>query len=240
MNVSVYCGKWLIPAKNGTRYMDKIFPVEGKKQGDLQHIIDNTNKGKRFKKKCVVSSQSLYSLHKTKITHLFLRDPYSHLYSAIHTDLWGHISTEDKKIGLSPDNVNLLNSIHSYIGDGTGHWCCDLYESLFWLLKKKGNIIVLPLSELTPFIESLGYKEKYNPNDYNFKELTPDEINLIDNISRKDVIDWLKLYYPYLWNNIMKLLQKDIPYYNRILKGEFGPELPKVKNLSIDYSKKFL
>ena len=238
MDIAIYCGKWICPAKNGTRYMDKIFPV--KSQGDLQHVQTNASKGKKQKKKCVIQSESLYLLHNTKVTHLFLRDPLSHLYSAIHTDLWGHTSFEQKQIGLSNDNTNLLKSIYSYTSNGTGHWTCDLYKSLFWLLKKRPDIVVLPLSELTPFMESMGYKEKYNPNDYNFKEIEYDEIKLINKISRKEIIDWLKVYHPYVWNNIMKLLQKDIPYYNRILKRDFGPELPKVKGLSMNWSKNFL
>jgi hypothetical protein len=225
MDIAIYCGKWILPAKNGTRYLDKIF--NPKTQGNLQDLLSDSLNNKEFKSKYVIQSESLPLLSPTNVTHLFLRDPYSQLYSAIYTDLWGHTSFEDKKLGLSKNNTNLLKSIHSYTSNGTGHWCSDLYQSLFELLKKKPDIIVLPLPELTPFMESMGYKEKYNPLDYNFKELTVDEINLINNISRKEVIDWLQLYHPHIWNNIIELLQKDIPYYNRIIKGDFKMDLPK-------------
>jgi hypothetical protein len=224
MDIAIYCGKWILPAKNGTRYLDKIFnpkTLRFKTQGNLEGFLSDSKNGNEFKSKYVINSKELYMLSQTNVTHLFLRDPYSHLESAIYTDLWGHTSIEDKKYGLSKNNTNLLKSIDLYSSNGTGHWVCNLYQSLFELLKKKPDIIVLPLSELTPFMESMGYYEKYNPTDYNFKELTSDEINLINNISRKEVIDWLQLFHPHIWSSIIELLQKDIPYYNKIIKGDY-------------------
>jgi len=239
MDIAVYCGKWILPAKNGTRYLDKIFTP--KTQGNLEDLLSDNSSGNEFKSKYVIHSEDLYFLSETNVTHLFLRDPYSQLHSAIHTDLWGHTSLKQKQIGLSNNNVDLLKLIHSYTSNGTGHWACDLYQSLFWLLKKKPDIIVLPLSELTSFMESMGYKEKYNPTDYNFKDLQHDEIfHQLNNISRKEMIDWLKSNHPHIWNNIIKLLQKDIPYYNRIIKGDFKMDLPKIKKLSIEDTKNIL
>lgn len=226
MDIAIYCGKWILPAKNGTRYLDKIFLP--KTQGNLEDLISDSKNGNEFKSKYVIQSEDLYFLNQTNVTHLFLRDPYSQLYSAIYTDLWGHTSFKDKKKGLSKDNTNLLKSIDLYISNGTGHWVRNLYQSLFELLNKKPDIIVLPLSELTPFMESMGYYEKYNPTDYNFKELTPDEINLINNISRQEVINWLQLFHPHIWNNIIELLQKDIPYYNKIINGDYLTDSPKM------------
>jgi len=54
------------------------------------------------------------------------------------------------------------------------------------------------------------------------------------------MIDWLKSNHPHIWNNIIKLLQKDIPYYNRIIKGDFKMDLPKIKKLSIEDTKNIL
>jgi hypothetical protein len=225
MDIAIYCGKWILPAKNGTRYLDKIFnpkTLRFKTQGNLQDLLSDSLNGNEFKSKHVIPSEDLHLLSQTNVTHLFLRDPYSHLESAIYTDLWGHTSFEDKKLGLSKDNTNLLKSIDLYTSNGTGHWCSDLYQSLFELLKKKPDIIVLPLSELTSFMESMGYKEKYNPTDYNFKNLQPGEVfHQLNNISRKEVIDWLQLFHPHIWSNIIELLQKDIPYYNKIIKGDY-------------------
>jgi hypothetical protein len=239
MDIAVYCGKWICPAKNGTRYMDKIFPT--KSQGSMIELIKNSSKGKKVKTKCVFPPESCYLIHQTKVTHLFLRDPLSHLHSAIHTDLWGHMSTKDRNNGLRTDNPKIMELIELYPQKGTGHWCHNLYESLYWLLKKKGNVKVLPLNELTPFMESLGYKEKYNPDDYNFKNLTYDDVLLnTKNINRKEVVEWVKTNYPYVWNNIMLWVRRDSVYYNKLIKGDFGPELPKVKGLSIDDTKKFL
>jgi hypothetical protein len=76
----------------------------------------------------------------------------------------------------------------------------------------------------------MGYYEKYNPDDYNFKNATGDDINLnIVNITRTDLFKWLSKKYPNEINKIVKLLMVEISYYNKIINKDFGPELPKVK-----------
>jgi hypothetical protein len=224
MNIAIYCGKYILPAKNGTRYLDRIFPTTGEEQGNLNNLLKNT------KIKTVIESNELYMLSKTDVTHLFIREPSSQLQSALYTDFWGHISTEERKNGLSKDNNKIKNLLALYTTTGTGHWCSDLYQSLYWLLKRKQDIKVLPLSELTPFMESMGYYEKYNRDDYNFKNATGDDINLnIVSITRTDLFKWLSKNYPNEINKIVKLLMVEISYYNKIINKDFGPELPKVK-----------
>jgi hypothetical protein len=228
MNIAIYCEKWILPAKNGTRYLDRIFPTTGEEQGNSTNLL--TNK----KIKTVIESNELYMLNETDVTHLFIREPTSQLESALYTDLWGHISTEERKKGLTKDNSKIVNLLTLYTSIGTGHWCCDLYQSLYWLLKRKQDIKVLPLSELTTFMESMGYYEKYNPTDYNFKNPTGDDINLnIVNITRTELFKWLAKNYPNHINNIVKLLLVEISYYNKIMNKDFGPELPKLKKLPI-------
>lgn len=224
MNITIYCGKWILPAKNGTRYLDRIFPTTGEEQGNLNNLLKNT------KIKTVIESNELYMLSKTDVTHLFIREPSSQLQSALYTDLWGHLTAEERKLGLTNENNRIVELLNSYTSSGTGHWCSDLYQSLYWLLKRKQDIKVLPLSELTPFMESMGYYEKYNPDDYNFKNATGDDINLnIVNITRTDLFKWLSKNYPNEINKIVKLLMVEISYYNKIINKDFGPELPKVK-----------
>jgi len=224
MNIAIYCGKYILPAKNGTRYLDRIFPTTGEEQGNLNNLLKNT------KIKTVIESNELYMLSKTDVTHLFIREPSSQLQSALYTDLWGHITPEERKLGLTNENNRIVELLNSYTSSGTGHWCSDLYQSLYWLLKRKQDIKVLPLSELTPFMESMGYYEKYNPDDYNFKNATGDDINLnIVNITRTDLFKWLSKNYPNEINKIVKLLMVEISYYNKIINKDFGPELPKVK-----------
>lgn len=225
MDIAIYCGKWILPAKNGTRYLDKIFNTES--QGNSSDLLENT-----LKDKCVIQSNELYMLAETNVTHLFIREPSTQLQSALYTDLWGHISPEERKLGLTKDNTKIINLLTLYTSIGTGHWCCDLYQSLYWLLKRKQDIKVLPLSELTPFMESMGYDEKYNPTDYNFKNPTSDDLNLeVRNITRTELFKWLAKNYPNHINNIVKLLMVEILYYNKIMNGDFGPELNKVKKL---------
>jgi hypothetical protein len=83
-------------------------------------------------------------------------------------------------------------------------------------------------------MESMGYYEKYNPNDYNFKNPTGDDLNLeVSNITRAELFKWLAKNYPNQINKIVKLLMIEISYYNKIVNKDYGPELPKVKKLSI-------
>lgn len=228
MNIAIYCGKWILPAKNGTRYLDRIFPTTGEEQGNATNLL--TNK----KIKSVIESNKLYMLSETDVTHLFIREPTSQFQSALYTDLWGHTSTEEKKLGLSKNNNKIKNLLNSYISTGTGHWCCDLYQSLYWLLKVKPDIKVLPLSELTPFMESMGYYETYIPEDYNFKNLTGDDLNFnVVNITRTELFKWLEENYSNHINRIIKLLMIEISYYNKIMNKDFGPELSKIKKLPI-------
>ena len=225
MDIAIYCGKWILPAKNGTRYLDRIFPTTGEEQGNSNNLFRNK------KIKSVIDSNELYMLASTDVTHLFIREPSSQLESALYTDFWGHITTKERKKGLSKDNNKIKNLLTLYTTTGAGHWCSNLYESLYWLLKRKQDIKVLPLSELTPFMESMGYYEEYNPNDYNFKNPTGDDINLgIKNITRTDLFKWLSKNYPNQINKIVKLLMIEISYYNKIINKDWGPDLPKIKN----------
>jgi hypothetical protein len=230
MDIGIYCGKWILPAKNGTRYLDKIF--NAKSQGNSNDLLNNVSKGKRVKNKCVIQSHELYMLSETNVTHLFIREPTTQLQSALYTDLWGHLTIEERKLGLTNENIRIVELLNSYTVFGTGHWCYNLYQSLYWLLKAKPDIKILPLSELTPFMESLGYYEKYNPNDYNFKNPTGDDVSMdIINVTRIDLFRWLSKNYPKQINNIVTLLMTEISYYNKIINKDFEDELPKVKKL---------
>jgi hypothetical protein len=228
MNIAIYCGKWILPAKNGTRYLDRIFPTTGEEQGNSNDLLNNS------KIKSVIDSDELYMLTKTDVTHLFIREPTTQLQSALYTDLWGHQTPKERKLGLIKDNTKIIDLLHSYTEFGTGHWSYNLYQSLYWLLKRKPDIQILPLSELTPFMESMGYYEKYKSEDYNFKNATSDDKSLgVVNINRNDLFKWLAKNYPNQINKIVKLLMIEISYYNKIMNKDFETELPKLKKLPI-------
>jgi hypothetical protein len=226
MDIAIYCGKWILPAKNGTRYLDRIFPTTGEEQGNSNNLFRNK------KIKSVIDSNELYMLTKTDVTHLFIREPTTQLQSALYTDLWGHLSSEEKLIGHTTENNRITDLLNLYTQFGTGHWCYNLYQSLYWLLKAKPDIVVSPLSELTPFMESMGYYETYIPEDYNFKNLTGNDLVLgVLNVSRDDLFKWLAKNYPNQINKIVKLLMIEISYYNKIMNKDYGPELSKVKKI---------
>ena len=120
MNVAIYCGKWILPAKNGTRYLDRIFPTTGEEQGNSNNLFRNK------KIKSVIYSNQLYMLADTDVTHLFIREPTTQLESALYTDLWGHLMPEERKMGLTKDNKKRINLLTYYTSTGTGHWCNTL------------------------------------------------------------------------------------------------------------------
>jgi hypothetical protein len=76
----------------------------------------------------------------------------------------------------------------------------------------------------------MGYYEKYESEDYNFKNATSDDKSLgVVNINRDDLFKWLAKNYPNQINKIIKLLMIEISYYNKIMNKDFGPDLSKIK-----------
>jgi hypothetical protein len=228
MNISIYNEKWVTPAKCGTRYLDRVFKITTQTNGMY-------NKGKQFCKKILIESNALHTIYKMDtITHLILRNPHDLFESAVHTDIWGHISEKMQQNGIENHSNFIEEMLLKYLNEGTGHWSSTLYMDLYYLLKYRPDIQIIQLSDLTEFvIKETGIKEKYDPTDYNYK------INHFANnfgterYSREYVINWVKEKFPILWGKIIKLYEIDKVWYGKILYGMYTEidELPKIKKI---------
>lgn len=224
MNIAIYKEKWVTPAKCGTRYLDRVFKITTQANSVKE-------RGKQFHKKIVIESNELYTIYDMDtITHLILRNPMDLFESAVHTDMWGHISAEMQSKGIEYSDKFIEEMLFKYLNEGTGHWCSTLYMNLYYLLKYRPDIQIIQLSDLTEFVTNeTGIKEKYDPIDYNFK-LTHFKT---ETYSREYVIKWVKEKYPILWGKVIKLYEIDKIWYGKILYGMYAEkeELPKIKKI---------
>ena len=224
MDISIYDKKWIVPAKCGSRYLDKVFGVTKQNNvgfsgiGNVKQmgvwrnsVLDSPHT------KIAAQSDKIFQFWVLPITHIVLRNPLSHLLSALHTDLWGHLDVPTRNIGLIKENLALKEILLKYTTTGTGHWSPHLYYNLYMLLQKRPDIQIVPLNKLSEFLESVGLEEEYVPDEYNFANM---------GIEREYIINWVKMEYPSIWKRIWELYESDAVWVNRI--GE-NWNLPKIK-----------
>jgi hypothetical protein len=169
--------------------------------------------------KIVAQSDNIFQFWVLPITHIVLRNPLSHLLSALHTDLWGHIDAPTRNIGLIKENLALKEILLKYTTTGTGHWSPHLYYNVYMLLQKRPDIQIVPLNKLSEFLQSVGLEEEYVPDEYNFANM---------GIEREYIINWVKTEYPSIWKRIWELYESDAVWANKI--GEKW-DLPKIKRI---------
>ena len=234
MDITIYNKNWVVPAKCGSRYLDEAFGVSGQFNIQFQSINWDfqltewrTNVMECEHTKMALQSDTIIQSWILPLTHMVIREPISHLESALHTDLWGHITDECREIGLSKDNGYLTEVLLKYTTGGTGHWSPHLYLNLYALLRKRPDIQIVSLTELTPLLESMGLKSEYVPSNYNFEK--------IPGPSRSEIVDWVRDTHPTIWKRISELHMRDIGWYNRIVEGIEKTELKKVLDLSYTY-----
>lgn len=234
MDISIYNKKWLVPAKCGSRYLDSAFGVTD--QFNIQfHSINYDYQLSEWRNnvlsnpftKMALQSDTIIQSWILPLTHMVIREPISQLESALHTDLWGHVPDEVREIGLSPANKHLRDVLVRYTTGGTGHWSPHLYLNLYALLRKRPDIQIVPLTELTEFLRADGLDSEYVQSEYNFER--------ISGPSRSEIIDWVKDTHPTLWKRISELHMKDIGWYNRIVEGIVDSELKPIRDLNYTY-----
>ena len=224
MDISIYHKKWIVPAKCGSRYLDKAFGVTKQNNVGFSGIGNVKQMGVWRNSvldsphiKIAAQSHNIFQFWVLPITHIVLRNPLSHLLSALHTDLWGHLDEPIRAIGLVKGNLHLEEILLKYTKDGTGHWSPHLYYNLYMLSQKRPDIQIVPLNKLSEFLESVGLEEEYVPDEYNFANM---------GIEREYIINWVKMEYPSIWKRIWELYESDAVWVNRI--GE-NWNLPKIK-----------
>ena len=226
MDVSIYHKKWIIPAKCGSRYLDKAFGVteqdnfgfSGIHNKIQMNVWRNSILNSPYTK-IAAQSDKIFQFWILPITHIVLRNPLSHLFSALHTDLWGHLDEPIRAIGLVKGNRGLEEILLKYTTTGTGHWSPHLHYNVYMLLQKRPDIQIVPLNKLSELVESVGLKMDYVPDEYNFSKME---------FSREDIINWVKTEYPSIWKRIWELYESDAVWMNKI--GEKW-NLPKIKRI---------
>jgi hypothetical protein len=228
VDVSIYHKKWIVPAKCGSRYLDKAFGVteqdnfgfsginnEMQLNGWRNTILDSPYT------KIAAQSDKIFQFWVLPITHIVLRNPLSHLLSALHTDLWGHLDEPTRNIGLVKGNLHLEEILLKYTKDGTGHWSPHLYFDLYMLLQKRPDIKVVPIESLTELLNESGFELEYVPSEYNFEK--------VGGPSRDEIINWVKTEYPSIWKRIWERYELDVKWANRITENVGLPKIKKRK-----------
>jgi len=229
VDVSIYHKKWIVPAKCGSRYLDKAFGVtEQDNIGFSASAIFNRIRLDEWRNSVLnsphtkISAQSdrIFQFWILPITHIVLRNPLSHLLSALHTDLWGHLDEPIRTIGLVKGNLHLEEILLKYTSTGTGHWSPNLYYNVYMLLQKRPDVQIVPLNKLSELVESVGLKMDYVPDEYNFANM---------GIEREYIINWVKTEYPSIWKRIWELYESDAIWANRINEKWSLPKIKKRK-----------
>lgn len=227
MDISIYHKKWIVPAKCGSRYLDKAFGVTKQYNVAVSGIkneiqLDNWRNLalNSSHTKIVAQSDNIFQFWILPITHIVLRNPLSHLLSALHTDLWGHLDEPTRAIGLVKGNRGLEEILLKYTTTGTGHWSPNLYYNVYMLLQKRPDIQIVPLNKLSELVESVGLQMDYVPDEYDFSKME---------VSREDIINWVKTEYPSIWKRIWELYESDAVWVNRVGEKWNLPKITKRK-----------
>ena len=229
MDLTLYNKNWLVPAKCGTRHIDKLLGVQSQVNTQFTSHASEKNQAIWFEDilnidavKMMIPSEQLFQYRTLPITHIVLREPIDFLESALHTDLSGHhTNLISKGGGFVSTNSGLMEWLLPYTSTGTGHWSPNLYQNIWYLLQVKRDIQIVPLSELSGFLSANGIHGKYTATDWNFSKIS----------SRKWIIESVKSTFPEIWSKIKAAADIESVYYEYICKGEIL-NLPKTTGLN--------
>jgi len=193
MVVKIYDNTILTPVKCGTRYLDKIL--------ENRRVYSEHEKYLKF----------------PKVKYIIVREPLSHLISALHTETleWINVYTDEN---------DFYHQIGDFISDyGATHWCVPFYEYFYYYRNKYGNDIkVVKLENLTELTKELGYNIEYIPEEYHFKKYKKWW-------SKEDLFEMLKNMYPNEINFLLDKVKIQTEYYNKLINNEI--DNTKIGNL---------
>lgn len=228
MDLTLYNKNWLVPAKCGTRHIDKLLGVQSQVNTQFTSHTSEKNQAIWFKDilnidsvKMMIPSEQLFQYRALPITHIVLREPMDFLESALHTDLSGHhTNIISKGGGFISTNTGLMEWLLPYTSTGTGHWSPTLYKGIWYLLQIRRDIQIIPLNQLSGFLSGQCIEGEYIATEWNFSKIS----------SRKWIIDSVKSDLPEIWSKIKTAVDRESIYYEYICKGEVL-NLPKVTKL---------
>jgi hypothetical protein len=184
MVIKIYNDTILTPVKCGSRYLDKIW--------EDKRIWFGHQKYLKF----------------PKVKYVVIREPMSHLISALHTETleWINVYT---------DKNDFYHQLKEFISDeGATHWSAPLYEYLYYYRNKYGkDIEVVRLEDLTELLKKLGHDVEYKPEEYHFKEYKKWW-------SKEELFQMLKDMYPNEIDFLLKIVEKQNVYYQKLLNNE--------------------
>jgi hypothetical protein len=193
MVVKIYNNTILTPVKCGTRYLDKVWE-------------DNR-----------ISSGHQKYLKFPKVKYIVVREPMSHLISALHTETleWINVYTNED---------DFYHQLGEFISEeGATHWCVPFYEYFYYYRNKYGSDIeVVKLENLTNLLNQLGHDVEYTPEEYHFKKYKK--------WWTKDALfEMLKNMYPKEINFLIDKVKIQTEYYNKLINNEI--DNTKIGNL---------
>ena len=184
MVIKIYNDTILAPVKCGSRYLDKIWQDKRISFGHQRYLTF------------------------PKVDYIVIREPMSHLISALHTETleWINVYT---------DKNDFYHQLKDFISDdGATHWCFPFYEYLYYYRNKYGNDIeVVKLENLTKLLKKLGHDIQYTSEEYHFKKYKkwwPKE----------ELFQMLKDMYPNEINLLIDKIKIQTKYYNKLINNE--------------------
>jgi hypothetical protein len=182
MVIRIYNNTIIAPAKCGTRYLNKIW-----KYTEFKHM---------------------QYLKFPKVKYIVLREPISHLITAIHTETIEFIN----KYGKSNDYYHQLSNFIR--PSAVNHWCVPFYEYLYYYRNKYGNDVqIVKLENLTELLKNLGYNIEYIPEEYHFKKYK-------NWMPKEELFQMLKDMYPTEINWLIDKVEIQNIYYNKLINNE--------------------
>lgn len=194
MDVKLYEGGFLIPTKCGTRFLQD----NGLKE-EAYFSIPDINK----------------AISIPGVKYIVVRNPLEHFQSALRQDILEFIN-KNKQDSYDKEIKDILKMYCS--GDTPCHFYNGLYESLYWFWRRnrKSGIKVIDITELSSVVESMGLTHQYKESDYNQQQW--------ENWCEKDVFAyWVKTNYPEAYDDVIRGVVKDTPFYESLLKYELIP-----------------
>lgn len=187
MNYKIFDDRIIVPCKCGTRYCEKIFPT----------YEDSSN-----------STIYRHTKFKYKEYWYVYREPISHLYSALQTEMlsvWNGV-----------EDVSMESLLDRFCQQGgTTHWSHNVCKKLHYHYSRNSKFVrLVELPELTPTLESLGYEVvNFNETDYDFKYY---------HIwySKEECVQWVKDNFPEHWELLFASATEDVIYYEKLKKRE--------------------
>lgn len=193
MVVKIYNNTILTPVKCGTRYLDKVWEDNRISFGHQKYL--------KF----------------PKVKYIVVREPMSHLISALHTETleWVNVYTNED---------DFYHQLGEFISEeGATHWCVPFYEYFYYYRNKYGNDVeVVKLENLTNLLNQLGYDVEYTPEEYHFKKYKKWW-------SKDELFQMLKDMYPNEINLLIDKVKIQTEYYNKLINNEI--DSTKIGNL---------